>query len=167
MVNCRVPLRLQTPGSEGARAPFLQRLIEARVFARFRAKGFTTALQVIESAACHPTRVWAFDKRAAGATVESTERSRLRYTARPRDQQKPMPATVRQNERRSTSATRAGSSERSRVSSIKSTAHMPRVIRRTMIGEVIGVQSDENRWTRQKASEATRDIIRVVRRRCL
>ena len=46
-----------------------------------------------------------------------------------------------------------------------STAHMPRVIRRTIApAKLLACQSVENRWTRQNASLAKRDIRRSVSR---
>ena len=64
-----------------------------------------------------------------------------------------------------TSTSSAGNISRSRMSSSVSTAHMPRVIRRTIApAKLLACQSVENRCTRQNASPAKRDISRSVSR---
>ncbi len=63
------------------------------------------------------------------------------------------------------STKRAGSKASNSVSSMRSTAHMPRVIRLTMEpAKLFACQSVDKRWMRQKASEAISDINPTVRR---
>ena len=103
-----------------------------------------------------PTSVsCAFDSRAAGRHVVQRQRNRKRHIERRaggHDQahRRPMPA---QHSALPTSTSSAGNNASSSVSSIRSTAHMPRVTRRTMEpAKLFACQSVEKRCTRQKAS---------------
>ena len=120
------------------------------------------------SARAPPIRVsCAFESRAAGAMSPSDSATEtLTYANAPAPTSRPIagqrhPSSSGQPINTST----AGKSASSSVSSIRSTAQMPRVIRRTMEpAKLFACQSVEKRCTRQKASPAMRVISRTVSR---